>query len=109
VDRTKLTVLVNMARKSQEEFLAEWLALWDEMGDSALDAAMMLMRVVPEESKRVDDMLRLSFRLTMLMSLVAKLGLESDNRLNFDPPQDTLDEMRAVFLRRMHKGKPTDE
>jgi hypothetical protein len=100
--KMKLGVLVKMATKDQDAFLAEWIALWDDMSDRALDAATVLLRTMPDDTTRIDQMLRLSYRCTMLMSLVARMRVEPSEPLDFDPPVEMLEEMRTTYLTRVH-------
>lgn len=112
MDLDKVKVLTRMASMGKYEFLCQWVELWDDMGDNALDCAMLLLRRSPEATDKIDAMLRLSYRCTLLKSAIKRLCVDGDDVLDIDPPQGMLDDMRAVYLDKVRGAvnkEPTGE
>jgi len=109
VEREKLTTILKLSGKTSAEFLTSFAELWADMSDKAMDGAMMLLKTTPEETKRIDDFLRVSFRCAMLIALIEEVIKEeedqTEDRLRMDPPQHVLDEMRAHYLTKMRAAR----
>jgi hypothetical protein len=103
VDATRLTTLLKMCDLDQHGFLSTFINMWVDMGDKSMDIALVLLKMTPEETEQIDNMLRLSHRCVSLAVLMKHMSEDESDPLNLDPDQSVLDEMRATYLDKLRK------